>query len=467
MQERRLAILFITFALIGCGPRKSKGDGPDGSTPPGPPDFAVPCLGLQCQQKDCGELGATTLVGKVYAPNGKLPLYNAVVYVPNADLEPFADAVTCDRCNGHVSGNPLVQAVTGPDGAFQLDNVPAGIDIPLVVQVGKWRRKVLIDVPECTTTEVDPKYTRLPKNQTVNDKEGNMPKLAIATGSVDPMECLLLKIGIDPEEIKEPGQGTRVEFYKAAHSPGSTISGSTPSAADPSKGIYTDLKRLLGYDVVIFPCEGGEYDQDSLPSKGSPNRSNLAQYLTAGGRVFATHYSYDWLTYPGSPYNQVAKPQLNGLWPKDQSSFGSDIVPTVAKLVTNFPKGMAFMKWLISAGAKSAQTTLNILAIRRDIDGVDTNYAQPWATVNNSGTPATPLLTFNTPPDAPPDDMGVPQYCGRVVYSDFHVAASESFGSTFPKSCKGNDMTDQEKALAFMLFDLSSCVQSDMIPPVW
>ena len=37
----------------------------------------------------------------------------------------------------------------------------------------------------------------------------------------------------------------------------------------------------------MLPCEGGEYDQ-------SAGTANVANYVNAGGRVFTTHYSYDW-----------------------------------------------------------------------------------------------------------------------------------------------------------------------------
>jgi|SRR5579871_1146607 len=447
---------FLLAFLAGCTAGRNLHNGGDGGIDNSEVDMVPPCEGIQCQVVDCGEVGQpTTLVGTVYAPNGTLPIYNAIVYIPQSAVASFTDGVICDRCNGQVSGDPLVQALTGPDGKFELDNVPAG-DIPLVIQIGKWRRQVMLQgVPACTISQLTPDQTRLPKNRS----EGDIPRIAIATGSVDPMECLLLKIGIDPNEIKEPGNGTRIDFYQAANSPGTMISANTPSAADPNNGLYIQMNRLLNYDMVILPCEGGEFDQ-------SAGTANIAKYVNAGGRVFTTHYSYDWLTYPNSPFNKVANPLQSGMWPKDQLDYPDDTVVTTTKLVTSFPKGMAFAKWLKYAGAKSAPNTLDILQIRHDINGVS-GYAQAWARDDFSGIPGIAHLTFNTPLDPPKDDMGNPEYCGRVMYSDFHVSQSEAdFSFNFPQACMMGDMSDQEKALAFMFFDLSSCVQSDQQPPV-
>src|SRR5688572_17505848 len=42
------------------------------------------CEGLACQQQDCASGVDTIVSGTVFAPNGELPLFNAIVYVPNA-----------------------------------------------------------------------------------------------------------------------------------------------------------------------------------------------------------------------------------------------------------------------------------------------------------------------------------------------------------------------------------------------
>src|SRR5262245_30831741 len=61
------------------------------------------CVNLQCRQVTCPNGGTTSLSGTVYAPTPKEfgkpdPIYNAIVYVPNAQLQPFPKGVTCDKC---------------------------------------------------------------------------------------------------------------------------------------------------------------------------------------------------------------------------------------------------------------------------------------------------------------------------------------------------------------------------------
>ena len=67
-------------------------------------------------------------------------------------------------------------------------------------------------------------------------------------------------------------------------------------------------------------------------------------------------------------------------------------------------------------------------------------------------------LSFDTP-------VGVPaeQQCGRGVISDIHVGVGND--SAVPSGCGSAPLTAQEKALLFLLMDLSSCVQDDNAVP--
>jgi hypothetical protein len=471
-----ILLLSAAVAIGGCNSKSSGhggnggnggsggsgGNGGSGGSGGGPTCTA----GGACQMP-CSGGGTTSLTGKVYAPNGTLPLYNAIVYVPSTTPTQFTEGVTCDRCNGQVSGNPIVQTLTDATGSFKLDNVPVGNNVPLVIQMGKWRRQVVLQtVASCTTTPIDAGQTSLPGKR----GDGDIPRIAIVTGFADPMECLLLKIGIDATEIQEPTDAAaRIHFYQGANNPGLIMSGGTPDGA----ALYGTAATLAKYDVVMLPCEGAEFNQ------GAQNRGRISSYLDAGGRVFSTHYSYDWWHYTGSPFEVI------GTWRPGQPDKYDDPNGIQGILNTGFPKGMAFAQWLIAASVsnKSPMGQLNIVQGRHDIQDVLSKDAQDWVnfTFDNAPVgrqPGVMQLTFNTPLNAPVDPAtNQPNYCGRAVFSDYHVSfdalvnppgANQNSGpsGTFPDNCKTNGLSDQEKALAFQLFDLSSCVQSDTEPPI-
>jgi hypothetical protein len=67
----------------------------------------------------------TTVKGTVYDPGGKLPLYNVMVYVPNAPLDAIVEGVTCDKCGTIASGQPVASALTDASGNFTMTDVPS------------------------------------------------------------------------------------------------------------------------------------------------------------------------------------------------------------------------------------------------------------------------------------------------------------------------------------------------------
>ena len=395
---------------------------------PGQCGNPLPCTNLCLQQVTC-DAGTTTVTGKVVA--GTLqqygapdPIYNALVYVPNAAVAAFKPGVSCDHCGAEVSGQPLVVTNTAADGTFTLTNVPVGANIPLVIQLGRWRRQVTIpNVAACTTTALPSSLTRMPRNK----QEGDIPQMAIATGNADGIECVLMKMGIDQAEFTLPNQGGRVHMYV---SNGSTLGANTP----PMSTLVSSPSTLANYDIVLLPCE-------SQPLAKQPtDQQNLINYTSAGGRVFTTHYSYTWL-YNIAPFSQTAS--------FNTSTSGN--TNTVGIVDTNFANGQALSTWMNTVGALSGPNQFAIQEPRYNINSVTPPSEQFVHDQQGQGLPL--QYAFYTPVGSPPA-----QQCGRVVYSTFHVVSGITGGKTFPAECSAAAMTPQEKNLEYMLFDLANCI---------
>jgi hypothetical protein len=407
------------------------------------PDAGVACTGLCLQQTSC-PTGTTHVTGKVYAPNGADPIYGALVYVPNGPVQPFTAGVSCLTCDSQVSGKPLVATTSSPDGSFDLGNMPVGSNIPLVIQVGRWRRQLVIpSVGACAATPLPADQTRLPRNQS----EGDIPLTAMVTGSADALECVLRKIGIDDAEFTNPSGNGRIRIYTAAGGPGSQLDANTPD----DSALVGSASELAKYDVVVFACEGGEY------AHSATELTNILKYANAGGRIFATHYSYSWLHTPQT-WDAVAS------WNTTHGLPGTNTITGV--LDRSFPKGQAFSTWLDTVGASTSpgSGTVDINQWRWDVDGVlapapPALPTQSWISASPPGGGSSiQHLTFNTPFDVAPA-----QQCGRVLFSDFHVSSGGGGGAIL--NCSNTAFASQEHILEFMLFDIASCIAPDNGPP--
>lgn len=467
------------------------------------------CTGSLCSTvpTSCPASSPTRLTGTVKTPGrntsgttwiNQLPVPNALVYIPaepSVALPNIAQGVTagssasCGRCADEKlvadGQSVLAAAVTDYKGDFTLEGrIPVGAAFKLVVKVGKWRRVVQVPATVaagCASRALALDYTRLPSSSSDGLAGTQLPKIAISTGDVDAMECVLRNVGIAESEFTIPNGTGRIHMYRAngAMMPNSCLGPSSCrnnnnrgcrnnyagcSWANSDTTLYDSANRLMAYDVVVFDCEGdGRYHRDAT------QLARLLAYVDAGGRMFASHWSYWWLDNNGT-LDQAAAWNENGTAATGTGFVSLPSGPT-GRARANGVKNIVFRDWLDWQGALSG-TNAGVLdnpttpqfpiTDPRDVAGATVgNSTDEWVYRTTGSGPRVQQLSFNTPYSASESAI-----CGRVAFSAFHVAATatgttlDTSNLTFPAECLNSALTPQEKTLAFMLFDLATCVSA-------
>jgi hypothetical protein len=420
------------FLLIGCSDGKpSFQDGPLGPAARNDPDPMLPgakggsgeaCRGWECAIVDCGGAPPTILSGVVHDPGGNFPIYNALVYVPNQKETPLPSGPNCNlQCP---ADKPIAGALTDAQGRFHIANVPTGNKVPLVIQIGKWRRRIEVPtVKACADNPVDVDLTRLPRNRS----EGSLPTIAITTGC-DHLECFASSLGVDGSEITGPSGGGSIHVYRG-HDDGQSL----PDGAGDADALFSNSKLLQSYDIVLASSECGAFPH---------NTAMLAAYVQQGGGTLLASGSQAGLI-SGMKNLAYMATWLDASAP-DSAPYSIDVTSPLAKTMSDW--------------AKAAKLTPDGTV---DLAGVGGHLGA----VKNG---ATKLIKSATQTELASFRVSSYQVCGRATYADFEVSGRTSTEGAFPTRC--NFIDDQHKTSEALFqpafFDWTCDWQQQMMPPI-
>lgn len=449
---------------------------------------------------------------------------NAVVYIlRTADFNDLpaissgvpSDGMSCDRCEDQDYGPVLVGAVTDATGHFELtEYIPVDTDFLLVVKAGKFRRAINFKVSKdaaCKTTDLSEvpiaeNPTRLPR--TMNDGLAvNIPHVAVVTGAIDAMECVFYKMGLQEDQFSTPDGDGPIHLYRANGAWPAEVDSSCAACAACGTGgggtaqtcranncnngnscnstcrnnylaacqadfdgalLYQDDGAIHDYDLVVLDCEGSGWDSGF--NERNAYGHNIRDYVNRGGRMFASHLSFSWLHGNGDQAYDPDDPIATGLadaatWRTSAVSNRNSGTGIISQNRDNTsPRIENFIEWMVSEGVATLNAndehTFTIIEPRSQANALG-EFSEEFVHCDGGDCSGeyvrTQQFSFNTPYGAPEEAA-----CGRVSYSGFHVSIGNTDDRVFPSHC-GGDLTDQEKVLLYMLFDLGACVGKD--PP--
>lgn len=476
----------------------------------------------------CGPEQPTRVRGRLTTPDGQLGIPNAIVYIPSSPalsaLPPMDEGINqlsrCDRCDDEFDalGSILTATITDAQGNFTLEGaIPVGNGFRIVAKAGRFRAVVSQSIPTSSACEetIIGGALRLPAKHAPSTGQ-HLPKIAIVSGDADAMECVLLKMGFDREEFSSRGSEARFHLYRGNGGGVHGLYRCIPETVNPSSPCFQldqqlsegaceafpgcmwlgdlppgslgdrgDLSvpaaalfdsnpnngTLRDYDMVIANCPGAPGANLGL------NAADVADYLKLGGRLFASHWSYDYLGAAG------AYGDMTGAG----SSFRDRVYGAFGRPRANPQRLSTYARWLDHHGAALVhyEDGAPIFAMIHDIfdprdlvrsvsagveewlfrTSTDEEFDGPESGFPPSG-PAVSVqqFSFNAPLGFAPE-----QACGRASYTSFHVMGHDGALSTkdryFPGYCPpGSALTPQEKSLAYLLFDLAACVSDGELP---
>jgi hypothetical protein len=437
-------------AMFDATQSPSDGAAPTTDGPPlvVPADANCPGPDLRCHVDACSG-PATSVSGTVYDPASKTPIPHVFVFVPsdpNGQIPTITPgANTCGSCDVPI-GSYVTATMSSATGSFSLTGVPTGTHVPIVFQIGKWRREVFVSTTSCQNTVLTAADTHLPASRA----QGDMPAMALLTGGVDDLGCFLSRVGIDHSEYTSPHGGGRIDVYQGLSLPGNAPGLSTGTAGNctnTSCPLWSSKSSLEAYDIVLLACEGNTYDSTLDSGLGSSSNVTAAakqamhDWLDEGGKVFATHLHYTWFMNGPPDFQGVA------VW----KGYNLGNATGNEAIVTTFPKGRDLETALADAGA----LTDGAIALHGLGDSVGSVTAPTLAWITDPTTSDIKYMTFTTPV--------VGGACGKAAFSDLHAGGMPS--GDVPGSCAAQALSTQDMAMELLFFDLSACVSDDSKAP--
>ena len=341
-----------------------------------------------------------SLSGKMRAPNGSLPIASGLVYLTQQEPEPLPTGAYCDECVTLAAGT---FATTNADGEFSISTELSEGDAWVVVQKGLFRRVTKVSIPkEGGPLDLPAKALTLPGASNPADGD-SAPKMVILKDQrkYDKIELSLAKLGIKNVEVRD------------------------------ERSLLDDLNELQQYQIVFLPCDR----QDDPRSQSAAD--NIRSFVAAGGRLYVTDYSYEFVRQPFPGYVT---------WENEGPGLGSAAVGEWQAPGSAQDQGLS--DWLSATGDATFKVEgnyTNILNVNT-VSGLDTKgepkdvTPKVWVTADKPGG-------FGGAATTVPTTVSFEYQCGRVLFSTYHTEAA--FGST---------LHAQEKALLYVLLEVGVCV---------
>lgn len=433
-----LAVFGSTLAFAACGSSSRSGFG-DGTSSAGDPSGSSGGAfdPREASAPDAAQLPVVGwLQGKVVAPEGTVPISDAMVYLTTREPDPIPQGAYCDTC---VQLSPYeAYAYTKSDGTFELGAHVTGKQF-LVVQKGQFRRVREIDV---TTgdQQVNPAFTRLPgKNDAPN--RDTIPRIAMVVGGYDHIDWSLKKLGIE-------------EFYRYGDAPFPEPGGTPPGTktGKTARALTTSSGEMGNHHIVLLPCAAFGYQQDQNNGGflcGAPiasEKTALESYVQSGGKVYVTDFAYEGVrqTWPGfvTFYDATNKPMTDISKDVGRGCRGG------AEDNPGIPNDPGLASWLKATGDSD-------ITLQKSWSRIASVQPQPGLDPKGNPKTITPKVWMYSDIGGQklPATVSFEQKCGRVLFSTYHAEGDNN-----------STLLAQEKALLYILLEVGVCV-GDLPPP--
>jgi hypothetical protein len=372
---------------------------------------------------------AGALRGTVLAPNGVTPIAGALVYLTNDDAPAIPSGIYCYECDD-MTGRKWT--LSGPDGGFLLESVPAG-QWNIVTRKGMFQRQRAITAAGDPNQEVPVSLTTLP-GQNSADGLDLIPRYAVLLNTWDRSHDLLAKLGLGT--LNASGglvYGTeQFDIYNDALSQGGYPASST---------LVQSEATLHGYHMVFFPCTSDANSVSFVQGKAQLLRT----YVSLGGKIYNSCCTALWTEHSFPEYVEFYGNDAANLF--DIGRISSSGYSTNGKIEDDDMRA-----WLSVVTASDPDwfpftdgyVKIDALVPTYDGHGLEEDgyWVIPKAWVTDQGSyPGAPLIvTYNFD-------------CGKVFYSVYET----SHGS-------GSALSPQEHVLLYMILEVGVC-EGDYVPP--